>query len=196
MAISNLNMGVASTAVQLLNITGATNATPIVVTLPSGHGLKNGDRIAVAGITGNTGANGEWALGAVGATTATLLGSVGNGTYGGTPRVGILCDATPFMQRHNALLKLGGNFAGVVDFEAYANFADFAAGQNNFGAEAPVTNGSQVTNSAGSASTPAKSTLTMAATNDGIFLECKMPRILRTVITTATSGTLTAHLAS
>jgi len=196
MSVSVQNLGTATTAVQLLNITGATNATPIVVTLPAGHALKNGDRIAIAGVTGNTGANGEWSLGAVGATTATLLGSVGNGTFGGTVRVGTINDATPFMQRHTAVLKLGGNFLGVVDFESYASYADFAAGQNNSGAEAPFTNVSQGTNSAGSASTPAKTTFTAAATNDGLFIEVKLPRIFRPVITTATSGTLTAHLAS
>lgn len=183
------SLGSAGSAVAGILISAATNATPIVLTLAAGHGLKSGDRLAVSGITGNTGANGEWTLGSVGATTATLLGSAGNGTYGGTPRAAVIMDTTPFMDDHSAAMHLGGNLVGTVDIEAYATYADFAAGQNNGGAIAPVVTPSLGTNSAGSASTPAKTTITAAATNAGFAAEVKLQRYMRMVITAYTSGT-------
>jgi hypothetical protein len=69
------------------SITGATNATPIVLTVASGHGLSVGDLIGVASVGGNTAPNGKvWRVSATAATTVTLEGSVGNGAYtsGGT----------------------------------------------------------------------------------------------------------------
>jgi hypothetical protein len=43
-----------------------------------------------------------------------------------------------------------------------------------------------------SSSTPAKSTITAAATNAGMPFEVKMPRYMRMVCTAYTSGTMTA----
>lgn len=68
-------------------ISGATNATPVVLTLSSGHGLSSGDLVGIAGMGGLTSLNGKiWQLASVGATSATVVGSAGNGTYtsGGT----------------------------------------------------------------------------------------------------------------
>lgn len=73
-------------------ITGATNATPIVLTMSLGTngGSTNyaqiGDTVVVSGVLGNTAANGTWVLSAATATTMTLTGSVGNGNWsaGGT----------------------------------------------------------------------------------------------------------------
>lgn len=42
-------------------ITGATNATPIVVTATS-HGFNNGDIVAISGVAGNTAANGVFKI--------------------------------------------------------------------------------------------------------------------------------------
>lgn len=66
-------------------ITGATNATPIVIT-SNGHGLSNTDMVAIAGVGGNTAANGIWAAANVAANTFELEGSAGSGAYttGGT----------------------------------------------------------------------------------------------------------------
>lgn len=66
-------------------ITGATNATPIVVTV-AGHGYVVGDVVYITGGLGNTAMNGRWFVSAVTTNTFTLLGSVGNGawTSGGT----------------------------------------------------------------------------------------------------------------
>ncbi|MBF8177239.1 hypothetical protein [Herminiimonas contaminans] len=190
-----LSLGSAGSAVQGILISGATNATPIVLTLAAGHGLKNGDRLAVAGITGNTGANGEFTLANVTGTTATLLGSAGNGTYGGTPRAAVICDVTPHMKDHSAALVLQGNLVGTLDIESYASYADFAAGVNTSpGAIAPVVSPSIGTNSAGSGSAPAKTTITAAATNAALCCEVKLAKYMRAVVTAYTSGTVIAAL--
>ncbi len=194
MSVKTTSLGTSANTTQAINITTTSNATPIVATFTAGHGQVDGKRIAVAGVTGNTGANGEWTLEFTGANTAKLLGSVGNGTHGGTVRVGVINDATPLMQGHSAAFMLTGNHVGVVDVECYASFADFRDGTNDDGAVAPFALGTGVTNSAGSSSTPAKSTITTAATNPGFTAELNLPRIIRVVPTTATSGTLSAVL--
>lgn len=69
-----------------LTITGATNATPIVVTTSAAHGVVDVSYGTVAGVVGNLGANGSWVLEAVTTTTLRLRNSVGTGAYtsGGT----------------------------------------------------------------------------------------------------------------
>lgn len=67
-----------------VNISSSTNATPIVLTVGAGHGFLAGDDVTVTGHATNTGANGRWIVQAVGATTITLAGSVGNGVGGAT----------------------------------------------------------------------------------------------------------------
>jgi hypothetical protein len=61
-------------------ITGATNASPIVIT-SNGHGLSNNDLVAVTGVGGNTAANGIWSIANVTANTFELEGSTGSGAY-------------------------------------------------------------------------------------------------------------------
>lgn len=66
-------------------ITGATNASPIVIT-SAAHGLTTGARLTVASVGGNTAANGTFIITKVDANTFSLDGSTGNGAYtsGGT----------------------------------------------------------------------------------------------------------------
>lgn len=189
MANKIISLGSCASQAAGITISNSTNATPIAVTLGAGHGLKNGDRIAVSNITGNTNANGEWTLANVGATTATLVGSAGNGAHGGTARVAVICDATPHMRNHSAALHLGGNLVGTLDIESYESYADFAASANTAGAVAPVLTPSLGTNSAGSGGTPARTTITAAATNAGFAAEVKLSRYMRAVCTAYTSGT-------
>jgi hypothetical protein len=71
-------------------ISGATNASPIVLTTTAAHGLSNGGQIEVLGVTGNTAANGIWTVSSASGTTLTLTGSTGNGAYvsgGGLHRI-------------------------------------------------------------------------------------------------------------
>ena len=67
-------------------ITDATNATPIVITTSTTHGLNTGNPVSVSGVLGNTAANGQWLITVTGTTTFSLDDSVGNGAYtsGGT----------------------------------------------------------------------------------------------------------------
>ncbi len=61
-------------------VTGATNASPIVIT-SSAHGLETGTPVVVSGVLGNTAANGTFRATKVNASTFSLDGSTGNGTY-------------------------------------------------------------------------------------------------------------------
>ena len=67
------------------SVTGATNASPIVVTSAS-HGLTTGTRVTIASVLGNTGANGTHTITLVDTNSFSLDGSAGTGAYtsGGT----------------------------------------------------------------------------------------------------------------
>ncbi len=69
-------------------ISGATNATPIVITTTAAHLSVTGDTVEVSGVGGNTAAIGVWQITRISGTTFSLNGSVGSGAYtsGGTVR--------------------------------------------------------------------------------------------------------------
>lgn len=67
-------------------ITGATNATPIVIT--STNSYSNGDFVYIQGVRGNTAANGLWQISSASGSGYTLNNSVGNGTYTASTGVG------------------------------------------------------------------------------------------------------------
>lgn len=69
-----------STGTPLFNVTGATNATPIVVTVVN-HGLVDGQQAVIASVGGNTAANGTRVVNVLSASTFSLVGSAGNGAY-------------------------------------------------------------------------------------------------------------------
>ena len=196
MSLKALSLGSAGSAVQMLLITGGTNATPIVATFAANSGLKTGDRVAIAGITGLTAMNGIWEVEFVTATTYKLLGSVGNGTYGGTPRCAQVFDKTPNMRGHSGVLQFGGNLVGTVTLTAYQSLAEFTANDNSLlgTVVAPVKSSSVqgVTNTnatSASSSTKATSALVLAATNSIGYHEINIPLILHAEITAYTSGT-------
>jgi hypothetical protein len=120
--MKNQSLGAASSAVAGILVTGGTNATPIVATITAGHGLKDGDRLAIVGVTGLTAMNGIWTLERVTDTTYKLLGSKGNGTFGGTAIAAVCMDKTPFMQNHSMVAKIGDRpgaavFVGTVQIQ-------------------------------------------------------------------------------
>lgn len=195
MSLKLASLGTAGSAADTLTISGSTNATPIVVTFGAGHGKKTGDRVAIAGITGNTAANGEWALNFTGTNTAQLVGSVGNGTHGGTPRVATIFDHTPLHRAHSGVLSLGGNLVGSLTLTAFESYAEFAANDNSgLGAvSAPLVSGGAtgVTNTnatSASSSTKATSVIAITAAMQGLELEVKMPRYLHSAVSAYTSG--------
>jgi hypothetical protein len=61
-------------------VTGASNASPIVIT-SSNNGLQNGDLVEVVGVGGNTAANGIFQVANVTTTSFELVGSTGNGAF-------------------------------------------------------------------------------------------------------------------
>jgi len=74
--IDNLN------APSQATISGATNAAPIVVATSAAHGFSVNDEVTIAGVLGNTAANGTWTISVVGDSTHfTILNSTGNGAY-------------------------------------------------------------------------------------------------------------------
>ena len=66
------------------NITNATNASPIVITTDADHGMGTGEYVHVYDCEGNTAANGEWQITRLSATSFSLNGSTGNGSYTGS----------------------------------------------------------------------------------------------------------------
>lgn len=64
-----------------VQISGATNASPIVITATA-HGRTTGDDIFIADVQGNSAANGFWnAITVIDANTISLPGSTGSGAY-------------------------------------------------------------------------------------------------------------------
>lgn len=201
MALKAQSLGSAGAAADLITISGSTNATPIVVTFGANHGLKDADRVAIAGITGNTGANGEWSLQFTGANTARLLGSVGNGVHGGTPRVARCFDQTPLMRDHSATLAIIGNLVGTVTLTGFSSYEEFAANDNSLlgFVQAPILSpGEQgVTNTnatSASAATRATSVIVVGATNAGAEYEVRLTRFMHAAVTAYTSGTVAAKV--
>lgn len=70
----------------VLNVSGATSATPIEITTSAAHNAVTGDVFSIRGVVGNDCANGDWQVTVTAATTFTLDNSVGAacGTYAGT----------------------------------------------------------------------------------------------------------------
>lgn len=62
-------------------VSGATNASPIVVTTSAAHGLRTGDKVDIFAVLGNTAANGTWIVTVLSSTTFSLNGSTGNAAY-------------------------------------------------------------------------------------------------------------------
>ncbi len=68
------------------DITGATNANPIVITCPA-HGYSNGNKVFISGVGGNTNANGGYTITTVDADHFRLNGRSGNASYTGGGQV-------------------------------------------------------------------------------------------------------------
>ena len=82
---TELRMGSAAAGAAVA-VTAASNTTPIILTTATPHAVVDVDRMVVANVLGNLGANGEWTVARVNATQLRLRGSVGTGAYssGGT----------------------------------------------------------------------------------------------------------------
>lgn len=67
-------------------VSGATNASPIMITTGDDHLLYTGQEVVISGVGGNTAANGTWTITKKDNNEFSLNGSTGNGVYtaGGT----------------------------------------------------------------------------------------------------------------
>lgn len=80
-AVALLDTGTADVGIKA--ITGATNATPIVITATA-HGFTNGDIVSVEGVGGNLAANGLWKIAGVAANTFQLTDPITGGNAVGS----------------------------------------------------------------------------------------------------------------
>lgn len=82
-------------------VSGATNASPIVITTTSAYSGSNGDVLLINGVQGNTAANGLCTVSNLSGTTFECSGSTGNGTY--TANTGSLVkNVAPAQQSYQA----------------------------------------------------------------------------------------------
>lgn len=129
-------------------ITDATNATPIVITTSTDHGLTTGQRVMIAGVTGNTAANGQFWITSLTSTTFSLqqltsftTDITGNGNYvsggvignGGTiipssvlsgrwiRNIGLEYINAAWFGLENSTGYRGSSIQGAVDFAAAVN---------------------------------------------------------------------------
>lgn len=85
-----------------VNVSNATNATPIVITTATAHGMSTSDVVTIASVGGNTAANGTFLITRNSDTEFVLRASAGNGAY--TPATGT---ATP-TETFTAIAELTG----------------------------------------------------------------------------------------
>lgn len=194
MSIKVRSLGSFTSAARGILITSGTNATPIVATVTAGHGLKNDERIGIVGVTTLTNMNGDWSLDSVGATAATLRGSVGNGAFGGTAVVALLCDRTPFNARHAGLVLIGNTpgqavFVGTVVIEG-ADETDSGKTTFQYDSSGVATNGFRDKVPSGEAAIPA------ATAGIGWALEVSLDRYMTARCSAYTSGGANVRLAA
>jgi hypothetical protein len=194
------SLGCVASQANALIVAGATNATPIVVSITtapaSSHRLQVGQRVAIQGVTGNTGANGIWTISAQAAGTITLDGSVGNGTYGGSPTMAVVMDKTPFMRGHSAVAYIVDGFRNQLAFDGTvivegSNQTDAAWQSSPTYVDATLYGGDGNTDSQYQQAIPAS-----GATNDGIneLVQLKLFRYMRLRCSAYTAGGVKGYL--
>jgi hypothetical protein len=93
-------------------VTAVTNATPIVVTTGSVHGLTTGDGVTIEGILSPTNANGNHTITVTSTTAFSIDGSAGNGDYF-PPGGQVTYD--PTSRSHPAVTSLTGDMISVPE---------------------------------------------------------------------------------
>ena len=117
-----------------LVITGATNATPIVVTTSVAHNMQTGETVDVRDVLGPTNANGEaQTITRISATTFSLDGTAGNGDYVGGGGIVRTRDAPSRM--YDALVGVNGDIIQLwhKDHADQCNFSAAALIQPDLG---------------------------------------------------------------
>lgn len=93
-----------------LLVTGATNATPIVLTTDVPHGLATSDVVFVRNVGGTTAANATWTITSTGASTFSLQTSVGNGAY--TAATGEVYLTDLLLKKMSQIIRWGSGSSG------------------------------------------------------------------------------------
>lgn len=122
--VSILNDGLRGTIGNAKTITGVTVNTAdddfrgLIRPTIAGHGYSDGDLIAVRGVRGVKGANGDWFVTVVDANTVELIGSYGSGVWssGGTATKGLHVQLQP---TDNAIVGLTVPIGAMEWHEAY-----------------------------------------------------------------------------
>jgi hypothetical protein len=125
-----------------LTIADATNASPIVITTSSKHGLATGAKVSISGVVGNTAPNDNWTITKLSDTTFSLDGSAGNGPYtsGGTIMIAASHNVTI---RNNVIRRFNVGITstpGCTDLR-YLNENDFVENTTNLALASPQTAG-------------------------------------------------------
>lgn len=175
-----LSLGQIGGNVRGILITGGTNATPIVATIGAGHGLKNGDRITIKGVTGLTAMNGDWTIASAAATTVTLEGSAGNGAFGGTAVVAVLCDKTPFLDDHSVIARVNAHGTGVTVAPILTVAINSSSDNTTFASAVQGPTGIPAITAAGY----------------GVSVEVKLDKYMEAIGSAFTSGLATVQLAA
>lgn len=119
---------VSSTATTIPAVSGATNATPIVITSAT-HGYATGDRVTIRDVGGNTNANGNWTITVLTTNTFSLNNSSGNSNYtsGGVIFKSFIETDLRDAQNQGRRVVAGDYFSLFVDSQTKANFAGITA---------------------------------------------------------------------
>lgn len=98
------------------NVSGATNASPIQITTSTAHSLATGQTVTIAGVGGNTAANGNFIVTVLNTTQFTLNNTTGNGTYtsGGTATGNAILNTSSQASTEFSATIISGNYAGVM----------------------------------------------------------------------------------
>jgi hypothetical protein len=127
-ALLNLSTGAAGAK----SISGATNATPIVVTTTSAHGFANGDVVYIDGVAGNVATNGIWTISSASGSNFTLVDPVtgaqpvvGSGAYTSGGVAVNLGPSISFWSSYSALLVgTAGALASVTTTQGVLDASD------------------------------------------------------------------------
>lgn len=193
MSLKVRSLGTCASAARGILITSGTNAAPIVATVTAGHRLKDGDRIGIVGVTTLTKMNGDWTVKRASDTTYNLVGSSGNGAFGGTAVVAVLCDTTPFQARHSAFVNLGNTpgaavFVGTVVIEGADQRKDDNTEFGYTDSTGTYTAGFQSALMSGEVAIPA------ATAGIGLGLEVSLSRYMTMRCSAYTSGSVSGQI--
>jgi hypothetical protein len=98
------------------NVSAATNTSPIQITTSTVHSLSTGQTVTIAGVGGNTAANGNFVATVIDTTNFTLNGTTGNGTYttGGTSTGNAILSTSSQSSTEISATIISGNYSGVM----------------------------------------------------------------------------------